>query len=100
MTFAQPSSRSVSCRSLARHLLVNAFDVKIHAKDLPVIQVRSALAFDGLAFLIHHWALERVQSAIGDRSLRLHGELFYVTGHVGIRRHEQHLRLETAPDVA
>src|SRR5216683_5775192 len=88
------------CRSLARDLLVDALDVEVHAQDLSIVQVRSSLAFDGLALLIDHRALEWVQVAIADRSLSLHGELLYVIGHVGIRRHEQHLRLETAPDVA
>ena len=44
-------------------LVVDAFDVKVHAQDLPVVEVSAALAFQRLAVLIDDRTLERMQLA-------------------------------------
>src|ERR1700738_5115099 len=82
--FVAAAGRSPRCRSryrlLARHLVVDALDVKIHAKNLSVVEVSSTLALDGLAVLIDDGTLERAESAAGDRGLRLHRQRLHLVG--------------------
>src|ERR1700674_5804783 len=87
-----PQARAGGERSNAsfpRQLVVDAFDVIVHAEDLAVVEMGAALAFDRLVVLAEHRTLERVQLAVRDRGFGVHGELFHVVGHVGIGGHEK-----------
>src|SRR5262249_58009328 len=57
---------------------LDPFDVKVHAEDLLVGEIGAALAFDRLVVLGDDGALERVQLAVGDRRLGIHGELLHL----------------------
>src|SRR3954468_1948482 len=66
---------------LARQLVVDAFDIEIHAEDLAVVKIGAALALDRLAVLPKDRALERMQLARGDRRLGILGDLLHVVRH-------------------
>src|ERR1700727_3832454 len=51
---------------LAGNLVVDALDVEVHAEHLAVGEMIAALAFDGLAVLVHDRAFERKQLAVGN----------------------------------
>ena len=65
--------RSTADLLFPRDLVVDALDVEVHAKNLPVVEMVAALAFDGLAVLIHDRAFERKQFSIDDRGLGILG---------------------------
>jgi hypothetical protein len=49
--------------SLRCELVVDSFDVPVHATDLSVVEMVPTLAFDCLAVLVHDRALEHMQLA-------------------------------------
>src|SRR6202022_4423363 len=57
---------------LARHLVVDALDVKVHAEDLTVGKMVAALALNFLAVLAHDRTFEREQLAGGEGGFGIH----------------------------
>src|SRR5882757_8968702 len=60
---------------LAGDLVVDAFDIEVHAEHLAIVEMGAALAFDFLAVLADDRAFEREQLAVGDGGFGVHGEL-------------------------
>src|SRR5262245_4138339 len=90
-----PSSPSL----LAGNLIVDALHVEGHTKDLAIIEVGTALAFDGVAVLRHDRTLERMKSARSDLGLGVRRHLLHVVWHVSEGRHHHHFAVEAAPGV-
>src|SRR3982074_3479404 len=69
--FASLAMTVVGPALLPGNLVVDALDVKVHAENLAVVEMASALALDFLSVLTDHRTLERMQLAVLDGGLRL-----------------------------
>src|SRR4051794_12309271 len=101
----QPTSRLLLLSlerqgALLRQLVVDAFDVPVHAEDLLIRQRALPFAFGLGAVLLHDRAFERVELAGGDGGFGVLRHLFHVVRHVLVGRHDDHVRAEPTPGVA
>ena len=82
---------------LFRQAVINAFDIEIHAQDLPIRQSPLAIAGHFFSVLCINGAFEGIQFAGFDGLFGIDGQFFDILRHIGEGRHIDHIGRETAP---